>query len=200
MENAYLAQYGMRRLTGTLYKTGTAPIWAPVKIAANVSGNWQTRQVPVLQRTYLQLAEPILPGGSGIDHMTGTPFFIKCFSCVGYLLTHGFSLSTQGAQRRKLTLKAHGERGMLDMEMQQHPQSPFWRSAAGLAAIGFGGVAAFFLFTEHRAHLYGILPWLLLLCCPVMMLFMHHGHDRHEDHDHTIGDRESSKQGTEKPL
>lgn len=72
MEDAYLAQYRMRRLTGTPYKTGTAPIWAPVKIAAKVSGNWQTRQVPVLQRTYLQLAEPILPGGSGIARLSQT--------------------------------------------------------------------------------------------------------------------------------
>jgi hypothetical protein len=72
VEDAYLAQYRMRRLTGTPYKTGTAPIWAPVKIAAKVSGNWQTRQVPVLQRTYLQLAEPILPGGSGIARLSQT--------------------------------------------------------------------------------------------------------------------------------
>jgi Protein of unknown function (DUF2933) len=86
------------------------------------------------------------------------------------------------------------------MDLQQHPQSPFWRTAAGLAAIGFGAVAAFFLFTEHWAHLYGILPWLLLLCCPVMMLFMHHGHDRHEDHDHATGDLDSSKHEPEKRL
>jgi Protein of unknown function (DUF2933) len=84
------------------------------------------------------------------------------------------------------------------MDMHEHPQSPFWRSAAGLAALAFGAVAAFFLFTEHQAHLYGILPWVLLLCCPVMMLFMHHGHNGHEGHDHAVGNPESSKHTEEK--
>jgi hypothetical protein len=57
-----------------------------------------------------------------------------------------------------------------------------WRSASGLAALGFGAVVAFFLVTEHRAHLYGALPVLLFLVCPVMMLFMHHGHNDHDNH------------------
>lgn len=39
---------------------------------------------------------------------------------------------------------------------------------------GFVAIAAFFLLTEHRAHLLGILPFLLLLACPLMHLF-HHG-------------------------
>ena len=37
-------------------------------------------------------------------------------------------------------------------------------------------IAGFFLLTEHRAHLFGILPYLLLLACPLMHLFGHHGH------------------------
>jgi len=48
----------------------------------------------------------------------------------------------------------------------------------------FLAIAAFFLFTEHRAHLLGALPFLLLLACPLMHLFMHHGHQGgHEGHD-----------------
>jgi hypothetical protein len=41
-------------------------------------------------------------------------------------------------------------------------------------------VAAFFLLTEHRAHLYGALPYLLLLACPLMHFFGHghHGHGK----------------------
>ena len=45
--------------------------------------------------------------------------------------------------------------------------------------IGFLMVAGFFLFTEHRAHLFGFLPFLLLLACPLMHLFMHGGHGGH---------------------
>jgi len=63
--------------------------------------------------------------------------------------------------------------------------APLWRSLAGLAALGFGAVVAFFLLTEHRAHLYGALPLLLLLAWPVMMMFMHHGHAGHPDKAHS---------------
>ncbi|MDO8350163.1 MAG: DUF2933 domain-containing protein [Gallionella sp.] len=47
--------------------------------------------------------------------------------------------------------------------------------------VGFLAIAAFFLFTEHRAHLLGALPFLLLLACPLMHLFMHHGHDERSE-------------------
>lgn len=43
-------------------------------------------------------------------------------------------------------------------------------------------IAAFFLFTEHRAHLFGALPYLLLLSCPLMHLFMHRGHGAQRRH------------------
>jgi hypothetical protein len=46
------------------------------------------------------------------------------------------------------------------------------------ALIGFLLVAAYFLYTEHRAHVLGALPYLLLLACPLMHLF-HHGHGHH---------------------
>lgn len=49
--------------------------------------------------------------------------------------------------------------------------------------IAFLAIAAFFLFSEHRAHLLGTLPFLLLLACPLMHLFMHHGHGEHGAHD-----------------
>ncbi|MFZ5697960.1 MAG: DUF2933 domain-containing protein [Pseudomonadota bacterium] len=41
---------------------------------------------------------------------------------------------------------------------------------------GFLAIAAFFLLTEHRAHVFGLLPFLLLLACPLMHIFMHRGH------------------------
>ena len=48
--------------------------------------------------------------------------------------------------------------------------------------VVFLAIAAFYLFTEHRAHLFGALPFLLLLACPLMHLFMHHGHRDHGGH------------------
>jgi len=47
---------------------------------------------------------------------------------------------------------------------------------ASLFFIAFAAIGAFFLITEHRAHLYGALPWLLLLAVPLLHVFMHSGH------------------------
>lgn len=55
--------------------------------------------------------------------------------------------------------------------------------------IGFLAIAAFFLWTEHRAHLLGFLPYLLILACPLMHLFHHGGHGHH-------GNRPSSDDGS----
>jgi hypothetical protein len=52
----------------------------------------------------------------------------------------------------------------------------------GLAAIAFIAGVGFFLLSEHRAHLFYALPYLILLLCPVMHLFMHRGHGGHH-HD-----------------
>lgn len=54
---------------------------------------------------------------------------------------------------------------------------PVW-IVTGVLAV----VLAFFLVTEHRAHLFGALPYLLVLACPLMHLFMHcgHHHDQHQ--------------------
>jgi hypothetical protein len=62
------------------------------------------------------------------------------------------------------------------------PSTPWWRRPDRLVFIGFVAVAGFFLVTEHRAHFFGALPWLLLLGCPLMHIFMHHGHGHHHRH------------------
>lgn len=58
---------------------------------------------------------------------------------------------------------------------------------------GFLAFAGLLLFTEHRAHVLGILPYLILLACPLMHLFMHHGHDDHEQHTHNHDTTERGK-------
>jgi hypothetical protein len=47
----------------------------------------------------------------------------------------------------------------------------------------FLGFIAYFLITEHWAHIVPFLPWLILAACPLMHLFMHGGHG-HGGHDH----------------
>ena len=38
------------------------------------------------------------------------------------------------------------------------------------------GIASAGAFNEHHAHILGALPYLFLLACPFMHLFMHHDH------------------------
>lgn len=59
--------------------------------------------------------------------------------------------------------------------------------------IGFLAVGAFFLWTEHRAHALGVLPYLIFLACPLLHFF-HHGHGGHGGH----GGNVSAEAGTGK--
>jgi hypothetical protein len=60
------------------------------------------------------------------------------------------------------------------------------RKRGKIVLIGFLLVASFFLLTEHTAHFLGVLPYLILLACPLMHLFMHRGHGGHQ-HGHEPG-------------
>jgi hypothetical protein len=70
------------------------------------------------------------------------------------------------------------EMSMSDTHETQHLSRGRWVFYCFLA------IAGFLLFTEHRAHVLGILPYLFLLACPLMHLFMHHGHGDHDSHHH----------------
>lgn len=67
---------------------------------------------------------------------------------------------------------------MSEPNVEQHQSRARW------VFYGFLAIAGFLLFTEHRAHLLGILPYLFLLACPLMHRFMHHGHGGHGQHTH----------------
>lgn len=66
------------------------------------------------------------------------------------------------------------------------PERSFWNASlttkVNLVLIGFLAIGAFFLVLEHRAHVLGILPFLLILACPLMHLFMHGSHGEHDGH------------------
>ncbi len=65
----------------------------------------------------------------------------------------------------------------------------FWGTRYSIGLIVLGGVAGYFLLTEHRAHFFGALPYLLLLACPLMHVFMHGGHGHHAHHGDAGGNR-----------
>ncbi len=72
----------------------------------------------------------------------------------------------------------------------EHQEQSFWRSSVGIVCLGFLLIGGFFLLTEHTAHVFGVLPWLLILACPLMHLFMHHGHGQHGGSDSQSEDKQ----------
>lgn len=71
----------------------------------------------------------------------------------------------------------------MDHDPAGHETPPsFWSSRYAVGLVVIGAVAAYFLLTEHLAHVVGALPFVLLLACPLMHVFMHHGHGGHGHH------------------
>lgn len=81
------------------------------------------------------------------------------------------------------------------MDEHSHQSRGGWSTVSKLVFWGFILVGGFFLITEHRAHLFGILPFLLLAACPLMHLFHHHGGHGHGGHDEDQRDRETDDRG-----
>jgi hypothetical protein len=79
----------------------------------------------------------------------------------------------------------------------------FLTSRNGLVLIVFLAIGGYFLWTEHAAHAASVvpyLPWLLLLACPLLHLFMHGGHGH--GHGGGVGGRgapDDSARGTGVP-
>lgn len=74
------------------------------------------------------------------------------------------------------------------MHEETMPSESAWLSRGKFVFLAFAIIGAFFLFGEHRAHVLPWLPWLFLAACPLMHIFMHHGHGGH--HRDTIGGSE----------
>ena len=65
------------------------------------------------------------------------------------------------------------------------PITPASGKLSGGARIALAialAILLFFLLAEHRAHFFGALPYLLLISCPLLHLFMHRGHGGHGAH------------------
>ena len=64
----------------------------------------------------------------------------------------------------------------------ENPTPPkFWGSKYSIGYLVIGAIAAYFLLKEHYAHTIAALPFLLLLACPLMHMFMHHGHGHEQE-------------------
>jgi hypothetical protein len=75
------------------------------------------------------------------------------------------------------------------MVIDPHHSNGWCLSRTNLALLVFLAIAGFFLLTEHTAHVFGALPFLLVLACPLMHLFMHGGHVRSQGDQHQPGEK-----------
>ncbi|MBS2132107.1 DUF2933 domain-containing protein (plasmid) [Burkholderia thailandensis] len=80
----------------------------------------------------------------------------------------------------------------MDSGNHDHKAGGFGLSRANIVLIAFIAIGGFYLVTEHRAHLWGWLPFLLILACPLMHLFMHHGHE-HGDSSESADEDEADQ-------
>lgn len=69
-----------------------------------------------------------------------------------------------------------------DAYHQPENRPVWWKTPSGIACIFFLGAGAYFLLTEHTAHVVPYLPWLIFLLCPLMHIFHHRGHGGHDTH------------------
>ena len=77
-----------------------------------------------------------------------------------------------------------------DTRTQRKPFRTPWMLGFGL----FLAIALFFLWEEHKAHILGAVPYVLLLVCLILHPLMHRGHgsdggggSRQEGHPHEGG-------------
>jgi hypothetical protein len=63
-----------------------------------------------------------------------------------------------------------------------------------LATAVAGGVA-FYVLRDHWGHVLGFAPYLLFLACPLMHLFMHHGHKHPTDAPKSVAATNEKKSG-----
>lgn len=48
-----------------------------------------------------------------------------------------------------------------------------------------GALGLVLLWDQHKEHFLGAIPWLVLLACPLMHVFMHGRHGGHGNHEDT---------------
>jgi hypothetical protein len=78
--------------------------------------------------------------------------------------------------------------------MNDEAETPWWRSKGGIVLLCFLAIAGFFVLTEHAAHAWGVLPYLLVLACPLMHLFHHGGHGGHSHGEGGPGDPKGGRE------
>lgn len=70
----------------------------------------------------------------------------------------------------------------MEHNKERHHAKKTFSKGAIIACIVLA-VVGILLLTGHKAHLYGFLPFLLILACPLIHIFMHGGHNHNTEKD-----------------
>ena len=68
----------------------------------------------------------------------------------------------------------------------------FWKNPLAWACLLIVG---YWLYSYHLEHAMGTLPYAILLLCPLMHIFMHHGKGHGGDGDHSNAEYHGEKGG-----
>ncbi len=88
----------------------------------------------------------------------------------------GFEVTEQRG-KHVMTMHDHSQHG--SHRSEDAAQGSFFASRGFLVLLAFLAMALVLLFSEHRAHFLGVLPFLFILACPLLHMFMHGGHGSH---------------------
>jgi len=83
----------------------------------------------------------------------------------------------------------------MDHEHKSESHKGWLESRSNWVLLAFLAIAGFYLITEHKAHLFGLLPFLILLACPFLHMFMHRGHSGYDRDSPAAGHDHGNKEG-----
>ena len=71
------------------------------------------------------------------------------------------------------------------MNNENQSRNSWLDSRKGLMIILLFAIFLFLLFTGHSTHVFSIVPYLLLLACPLLHMFVHVKHRTHDNGKHS---------------
>jgi len=83
----------------------------------------------------------------------------------------------------------------MEHDHQSENRKGWFNSRSNWVLLAFLIIAGFYLITEHKAHVFGLLPFLILLACPLLHVFMHRGHGGHGNDSPSAGHGHGNKAG-----
>lgn len=83
----------------------------------------------------------------------------------------------------------------MEHDHQGEHRKGWFNSRSNWVLLAFLIIAGFYLITEHEAHVLGLLPFLILLACPLLHVFMHRGHGGHGDDSSSAGHGHGNQAG-----